>query len=295
MSGGSKDDATLAIAYRDEETGKAVLASVMAQNGKVPFNPRDAVQKFAAEIKAYGLSRVVGDNYAGETFRRDFESAGVTYVSDSRSASDLYEAFEPALNAGEVELLDVPKLTDQMISLIWKGNKITHQSNDHDDYCTAAAGALLAAAEKKKGFVVTDEMLERFSKLGSNGRHFGSTPFPTTRSLPMSTTHKPPRMNDAFGFDAKKPPARPDTKAAVTEDSRPVVMGEPMALDLSTVRRSRRHKAGIAADARPLAYGEPIPLDRSAITYHPRPASGSLAEDGKPGLLVQGETYPIAD
>ncbi len=107
----------------------------------------------------------------------------------------------------------------------------------------------------------------------------------------MSTNHKPPRMKDAFGFDVKKPPARP-----VTADSRPVVMGEPLALDLSTVRRSRRHKAGIAADARPSGlYGEPIPLDRSAITYHPRPASGSLAEDGKPGLLVQGETYPIAD
>ncbi len=110
----------------------------------------------------------------------------------------------------------------------------------------------------------------------------------------MSTNHKPPRMKDAFGFDVKKPPARPARRLR-HRDSRPVVMGEPMALDLSTVRRSRRHKAGIAADARPLAYGEPIPLDRSAITYHPRPASGSLAEDGKPGLLVQGETFPIAD
>ncbi len=106
----------------------------------------------------------------------------------------------------------------------------------------------------------------------------------------MSTNHKPPRMKDAFGFDVQKPPARPDTA-----DSRPVVMGEPMALDLSAVRRSRRHKTSIAADARPLAYGEPIPLDRSAISYHPGSASGSLAEDGKPGLLVQGETYRIAD
>ncbi len=93
----------------------------------------------------------------------------------------------------------------------------------------------------------------------------------------MSTIHKPPRMKDAFGFDVKKPPARPDVKATITADSRPVVMGEPMALDLSTVRRSRRHKAGIAADARPLAYGEALPIDRSAITYHSKSASGSLA------------------
>ncbi len=58
-------------------------------------------------------------------------------------------------------------------------------------------------------------------------------------------------------------------------------------------RMSRRRR--IAADARPLAYGEPIPLDRSAISYNPRSASGPLAADGKPGLLVQGEAFPIAD
>ncbi len=120
---------------------------------------------------------------------------------------------------------------------------------------------------------------------------------PVSDDPELSDEHHPqaPALKDVFGFDARKPPARPDVKATIAADSRPVVMGEPMALDLSTVRRSRRHKAGIAADARPLAYGEPIPLDRSAITYHPRSASGSLAEDAKPDLLVQGETYRIAD
>ena len=94
-------------------------------------------------------------------------------------------------------------------------------------------------------------------------------------------TRKRPRLKDMIGPD--------------TEDGRPVVMGEPLALDLSTVRRSCRHKAGIAADARPIAFGEPLPLDRSAITYRPRSASGSMAEDGKSGPLVQGETFTIAD
>ena len=104
-----------------------------------------------------------------------------------------------------------------------------------------------------------------------------------------------PRFKDMFGPDTPKPEARPEVKAAVTEDGRPVVMGEPPALDLSTVRRSRRNKAGVAADARPIAFGEPIPLDRSAITYRPRSGSGPLAEDGKPCPLIQGEPFPIAD
>ena len=162
MSGGSKDDAVLGIAYKDRETGKAVLASVMSQSGKAPFNPRTAVSKFATEIKAYGLSRVRGDNYAGMTFKADFASFGITYIDDNRSASDLYEAIEPALNAGEVELLDDAKLIDQWVSLVWKGNKISHQSGEHDDYVTAACGALLGVSDGKQPLVIPSSMVGRF-------------------------------------------------------------------------------------------------------------------------------------
>ena len=75
MSGGSSDDAVLAISHYDKDHKRAVLDLLVAQTGKAPFNPRDAVRKFAAEIKAYGLRRVVGDAYAGMTFRSDFEGA----------------------------------------------------------------------------------------------------------------------------------------------------------------------------------------------------------------------------
>ena len=45
-----------------------------------------------------------GDAYAGLTFRQDFEDLGITYEVSSLTKSDLYEEFEPRLNAGEVEL-----------------------------------------------------------------------------------------------------------------------------------------------------------------------------------------------
>ncbi len=168
MSGGSKDDAVLAIAFKDE-AGRAVLARVVQQSSPAPFDPRKAVVKFAAELKLYGVTSVRGDAYAGETYRRDFQGEGITYVLDSRSASDLYEAIEPQINAGEVELLDDAKLIDQWVSLIWRGNKIDHQGGAHDDYCTAAAGALLGVVDGKQPVVISDEMLARFSKPASRG------------------------------------------------------------------------------------------------------------------------------
>lgn len=143
MSGGSSDDAVLAISYLDEESGKAVLASIISQTGRPPFNPRDAVRKFVAELNEWGIAKVVGDAYAGQTFRADFQDAGIAYEVSTRTKSAIYDAFEPRLNAGEVELLDVPKLTEQFLTLILRGSKIDHQSGDHDDWANAAAGSLM--------------------------------------------------------------------------------------------------------------------------------------------------------
>jgi hypothetical protein len=143
MSGGSSDDAVLAIAHRDPESKRAVLDLLEAQTGRPPFNPRDAVRKFAGLLSQYGLSRVTGDDYAGQTFRRDFEAASIAY-SIAPSKSYLYDALEPKLNAGEIELLDISELQEQLLTLVLRGGKIDHQPGDHDDYANAAAGAVMA-------------------------------------------------------------------------------------------------------------------------------------------------------
>jgi hypothetical protein len=140
MSGGSSDDAVLGIAHLDN--GRAVLDLVAKQTGPTPFNPRDAAAKFSGLLWEYGLTSVVGDNYAGNTFKFDFEERGITYRSSSLSKSEIYDAFEPMLNAGEVELLDLPELQEQFITLVVRGNKIDHEPGGHDDWANAAAGAL---------------------------------------------------------------------------------------------------------------------------------------------------------
>ena len=165
MSGGSLDDAVLGIAHYDEQPEVSVLDSIMSQTGRPPFNPRDAVRKFVAELKAYGLSKVTGDAYAGQTFRADFQDAGITYVVCERSTSANYEEFEPRLNAGEVELLDMPILQEQFLTLIIRGSKIDHQPGDHDDWSCAAAGAIVLAAGETSSMDISPEFVAAFDQL----------------------------------------------------------------------------------------------------------------------------------
>jgi hypothetical protein len=61
---------------------------------------------------------VTGDDYAGSTFKHDFASDGIPYRSCRLSTSELYENMEPALNAGEIELPDLPKLQEQLLTLV---------------------------------------------------------------------------------------------------------------------------------------------------------------------------------
>lgn len=163
MSGGSSDDATLAIAHIDRESKRTVLDLLISQTGGAPFNPRDAVRKFAAELKAFGLSRVTGDAYAGQTFRRDFEEAGIVYTVSTRSKTEIYDDFEPKLNAGEIELLDNAKMIEQLLTLVLRTGKIDHLPGDHDDFANAAAGAVVMASIAKGPMVISAEILRRAS------------------------------------------------------------------------------------------------------------------------------------
>lgn len=140
MSGGSSDDAVLAIGHRDER--RLVVDRVLDQGPPPPFDPRSAVERFAEVLRQYGLRRVAGDTYAGNTFRADFAGHGIQYDVAELSTSDLYEALEPKLNAREVILLDVPKLEQQLLGLVWKGGKITHQLGEHDDHANGVAGVI---------------------------------------------------------------------------------------------------------------------------------------------------------
>jgi hypothetical protein len=162
MSGGANDDAVLAIAHKNGATGRGVLVLVEKQNGSPPFNPRKAVDKFAGILKRYNVSRIQLDRYAGETFFADFRDHGITPDLSPRTAHQIYEAFDPLLNAGEVELLDVPQLQEQALGLVWRGAKIDHLPGEKSDHINAAAGAVVGVLCGKKA--IPDDAV--FANLG---------------------------------------------------------------------------------------------------------------------------------
>ena len=173
MSGGSSDDAVIGVAHYDKDKCRVVLDLLECQTGHPPFSPRAAVKKFAGLLKEYGLSRVVGDAYAGLTFRQDFSDHGVTYEVSPLSKSEIYDEFEPKLNAGEIELLDIGKLQEQLLTLVIRGAKIDHQPGDHDDFANAAAGAIVNAHGKADWLKnITPEMVARASRPNSRADQF---------------------------------------------------------------------------------------------------------------------------
>jgi len=141
MSGGSSDDPVLAIAHRDLD-GARVLDLILNQGPAPPFDPRQALKRFSRALAAYWCASVTGDAYGGETFREDFRREGFSYRVAEPTTRELYEGLEPILNAGELRLLDAPKLEQELLELVWRGGKITHAGGEHDDWATAAAGVV---------------------------------------------------------------------------------------------------------------------------------------------------------
>jgi hypothetical protein len=128
------------------------------------------------------LARVHGDAYAGQTFRADFGEHGVAYEVAMLPKTGIYDALEPKLNAGEVQLLDITQLQEQLLTLIVRGGRIDHQPGDHDDYANAAAGALWLVAGTANTAVIAAPIVVtggygRFNEIGG--------PTPETDWRPM--------------------------------------------------------------------------------------------------------------
>ena len=145
---GGSDDSTLGIAHADAQ-GRVILDCLVDQGprDKKTYSPEIAVVKFAEILKQYRCLSVVGDSFAKKWPQDAFTKFGITYLVSDKNRSDIYAAFEPMLNGGLVDLLDIPKLTQQLVGLVRKGVKIDHGSNsaDHDDWSNSAAGCLVLA------------------------------------------------------------------------------------------------------------------------------------------------------
>ena len=149
-SGGSADSFTLAIAHRDADS----LILDCIREVKPPFSPESVVAEYAGVLKSYRITKVAGDNYAKLWPVEVFAKHGIRYEQNARPKSDLYQGLLPLLNSRRCELLDHPKLINQLISLERRTSRggrdsIDHPSNAHDDIANAVAGALTSIAAPK--------------------------------------------------------------------------------------------------------------------------------------------------
>jgi hypothetical protein len=152
-SGGSSDSMTLAIGHK--EKGISVLDAIRER--KPPFSPDAVVADFANLLKSYGINKVLGDKYAGEWVKEPFKAHGITYDSAAKPKSDLYRDCLPLINSKKVDLLDHPKLVQQLIGLERRTarsgkDSIDHAPGAHDDVCNAAAGVLTNLGVKKYAY-----------------------------------------------------------------------------------------------------------------------------------------------
>jgi hypothetical protein len=152
-SGGSADSMTLAIASK--QNGIATLDAIRER--KPPFSPDEVVREFATVLKSYGISKVLGDRYAGEWVREPFKAHGITYEAGAKPKSDLYRDFLPLVNSKKVDLLDHPKLLQQLVGLERRTarsgkDSIDHIPGGHDDVCNAVAGAIVNVGVRKYNY-----------------------------------------------------------------------------------------------------------------------------------------------
>jgi hypothetical protein len=155
-SGGSSDSMTLAITHRDRD-GTVVLDAIREM--RAPFSPEAAVADFAGILRAYCISRITGDRYAGEWPRERFAVHGIQYEPSELTKSDIYRELLPLLNGGRARLLDHPRLISQLCSLerrTMRGGRdsIDHRPGGYDDIANAVAGALVTVAADARASLI---------------------------------------------------------------------------------------------------------------------------------------------
>jgi hypothetical protein len=144
-SGGSADSMTLAICHRERD-GRAILDLV--REIRPPFSPEEAVASFAEELGRYRVTGVTGDRYGAAWVIERFADHGIAYTVAEKPKSDIYREFLPLLMSKKLELLDHPRLAQQLVSLerrTARGGRdtIDHPPGAHDDIANAAAGVLV--------------------------------------------------------------------------------------------------------------------------------------------------------
>ena len=142
MSGGRSDAATLAIAHFED--GRIVVDRI--EVAESPHDPAVVTARFAEVLSSYALSRVTGDNYAGEWVPTAFAKHRIAYSVSDLSKSEIFLECMPLFTSGMLSLPDHPKLEAELRQLERRPktagrDAIGHVRGGHDDIANSCLGA----------------------------------------------------------------------------------------------------------------------------------------------------------
>jgi hypothetical protein len=142
------DSYVIAIAHKDSD--QVIIDAV--REVIPPFSPAEVVGLTAVPLcKAYRVSKVLGDNFAGEFAKEPFRKAGIYYDLWKQHKSEIYrDPMLPLINSKRITLPQIDRLINQACSLERSvkrsgRDEITHPTHGHDDVINAAAGAAAVA------------------------------------------------------------------------------------------------------------------------------------------------------
>ena len=97
---------------------------------------------------------MTGDRYGGDWPREQFRNRGIQYELSDLAKSDLYRELLPSINSVHIDLLDHPRLKNQLLSLERRTSRggrdsIDHPPQGHDDLANVVAGVNYVLEKKK--------------------------------------------------------------------------------------------------------------------------------------------------
>ena len=162
-SGGGADAFTLAVVHAEGNgPDRRVIQDVMkgwSGSRSQTVDLEGIVNEISKTLRAYRVSRVLGDRYSAGWVRQSFDREGIRYREAERDKSAAYLEAEPFFAQGRIDLVDHPKLIRELKTLERRpraGGKVLvdHPHGSHDDYANALALTVVAASPERAPFQI---------------------------------------------------------------------------------------------------------------------------------------------
>lgn len=183
MAAGGPDASTFSICHREGyRIVQDVLKGYKRVNGQSP-NLAAVVREMADTLRRYGLREIVGDRFAGQWSRQEFQRAGITYKNpeitrDGRTVyvdrSTAYLEVGPLFLQGLVDLLDHVDQQREFQRLerrarIGGADVVDHPKNGHDDHANSfALAATMLIGKADVQYRIRRPDLSELSEAGVN-------------------------------------------------------------------------------------------------------------------------------